>query len=138
MIISRIFKWNMRTCYCFRPGPHIPFKYAHHNHLCFPMMEKYLSKRSLIKHSCLWRDRLIVLWKTEQTSENIFTNKKSHFRFFCLLFYSVIRDCSDMTSSRKERCWRGRGFCEILISFVFLDNLFLFLTMGEGVKFLDL
>ena len=24
--------------------------------------EKYLSKRSLIKHTCSWRDKLIVLW----------------------------------------------------------------------------
>ena len=35
--------------------------------------EKYLSKRSLRKNTCSWRDKLIVLWATEQTSKNIFT-----------------------------------------------------------------
>ena len=33
--------------------------------------EKYLSKRSLIKHTCSWRDKLIM--NTEQTSKIIFT-----------------------------------------------------------------
>ena len=35
--------------------------------------EKYLPKRSLRKNTCSWRDKLIVLWTTEQTSKNIFT-----------------------------------------------------------------
>ena len=36
--------------------------------------EKYLSKRSLIKHTCSWRYKLIYfIMDTEQTSENIFT-----------------------------------------------------------------
>ena len=52
----------IRKFYCFRPGLHIFFKYARHNHLRCPMMEKYLSERSLTKHSCSWRDKLIVLW----------------------------------------------------------------------------
>ena len=41
--------------YCFRKGPHISFKYARR------WWEKYLSKRSLLKHTCSWRDKLIVL-----------------------------------------------------------------------------
>ena len=28
----------IRKFYCFRPGLHIYFKYARHNHLCCPMM----------------------------------------------------------------------------------------------------
>ena len=28
----------IRKFYCFRPGPHISFKYARHNHLRCPMM----------------------------------------------------------------------------------------------------
>ena len=52
----------IRKFYCFRPGPHISFKYAQHNHLRCRGWEKYLSKRSLIKHPCSWRAKLFVLW----------------------------------------------------------------------------
>ena len=45
--------------YCFRSDPHISFKYVGHNHLRCPMMGKYLSKRSLIKHTCSWRVNLL-------------------------------------------------------------------------------
>ena len=48
--------------YCFRKGSHISFKYARHNHSRCPMMgEVSHLKRSPLKHTCLWRDRLIVL-----------------------------------------------------------------------------
>ena len=56
----------IRKFYCFRPGPHISFKYAWHNHLCHlwhnHWWEKYFSKRCLIKHTCSWRDKLVLLW----------------------------------------------------------------------------
>ena len=34
-ITQRLF---IRNFYCFRPGPHISWKYARHNHLRCPMM----------------------------------------------------------------------------------------------------
>ena len=37
-------------------------------------LEKYLSKRSLIKHICSWRDKLFVLWTPNRQGKNIFTN----------------------------------------------------------------
>ena len=36
--------------------------------------EKYLSKRSLIKHTCSWRDKLIVLWTLNREAK-IFLRK---------------------------------------------------------------
>ena len=35
----------IRKFYCFRPGPHISFKYASHNHLRCPMMEEVSLER---------------------------------------------------------------------------------------------
>ena len=52
----------IRKCYCFRQGSYISFKYARHDHLPCLMMREYLSKRSFIKHTCSWRDKLIVLY----------------------------------------------------------------------------
>ena len=37
-------------------------------------LEKYLSKRSLIKHTCSWHDKLIVLWKLNRKAK-IFLRK---------------------------------------------------------------
>ena len=37
-LISHIAQLLIRKFYCFRPGPHISFKYWRHNHLRCPMM----------------------------------------------------------------------------------------------------
>ena len=51
-----------RKFYCFCPSPHICFRYAWNNYLPCPMIGEVLPKRSLIKHTCSWREKLIVLW----------------------------------------------------------------------------
>ena len=35
--------------------------------------EKYLQKRSLIKHTCSWRDKLIILWTLKRQAKIFFT-----------------------------------------------------------------
>ena len=37
-------------------------------------LEKYFSKRSLIKHTCSWRDKLIVSWTLNRQVKNVFTH----------------------------------------------------------------
>ena len=37
--------------------------------------EKYLSKRSLIKHTCSWSDKLIVLWTLNTHAKNNWREK---------------------------------------------------------------
>ena len=54
----------IRKIYCFHPGRHIFFKYAQHNHLRCPMMVEVSLERSVVRHTCSWRDKLIVLLKT--------------------------------------------------------------------------
>ena len=49
--------------YCFRPGQHIFFKYAWHNHLRCPMVGEVSLETQPFKHTCSWCDKLIVLWK---------------------------------------------------------------------------
>ena len=65
ILISHIVQLLLiRKFYCFRKGRHIYFKYARHNHLRCPMMGEVslVVSRSLLKHTCSWRDKLIVLW----------------------------------------------------------------------------
>ena len=43
-----------------------------------PIMEKYLSRRSLIKHTCSWRDKLIVYyehWTDKQKYFHVYLHK---------------------------------------------------------------
>ena len=42
--------------------------------------DKYLSKRSLIKHTCSWRDRLIVLWTLNRQAKIFLRNV-----YYCLV-----------------------------------------------------
>ena len=58
----------IRKFYCFRPGPILPLNMRGIIIYVARWWEKYPSKRSLIKHTCSWPDKLILLW----TSENIF------------------------------------------------------------------
>ena len=53
--------------YCFHPGPHISFNM--HDIIIYVAWwwEKYLSKRSLVKHTCSWPNKLIVLLLMPQT-----------------------------------------------------------------------
>ena len=37
--------------------------------------EKYLSKRSPLKHTCSWHDKLIVSWKLRWVNSNVLNNK---------------------------------------------------------------
>ena len=73
----------IRKFYCFCPGLHVSFKYVQPNHLRCPMMGEvfqfsltYFSspKRSLIKHTCSWHDKLIVLWTLHREAK-IFIHK---------------------------------------------------------------
>ena len=45
--------------------------------------ERYLSKRSLIKHTCSWRDKLTVLWTLKRQA-------KMFLRILVLLFFDYI------------------------------------------------
>ena len=76
---------------CFRQGPHISFKYAWHNHLRCPVVGVVSLKHSVIKHTCSWRDKLIVLWTLNRQAK-IFSRifycmyprkKICHFENFC-------------------------------------------------------
>ena len=51
--------WVVRQESC---QPHIFLKYEQNNHLNCLMMRRYISKSSLIKHTCLCRDKFIILW----------------------------------------------------------------------------
>ena len=44
--------------------------------------EKYLSKRSLLKHTCSWRDKLIVLWILDRPA-------KIFLRIFAILLTTI-------------------------------------------------
>ena len=67
-------------CGCLGHGPYT----VSHNYS--DLNKKYLSKRSLIKHTCSWRDRLIVLWTLNRQAKiflrilNI--SLSHHFPFF--------------------------------------------------------
>ena len=60
--------------YCFRQGPHISFKYAWHNHLRCLVVGVVSLEHSLIKHTCSWLDKLIVLWN--------WTDKQKYFHVY--------------------------------------------------------
>ena len=49
--------------------------------------EKYLSKRSLLKNTCSWRETHCIM-NTEQISKNIFTYV---FLFLCFPFFCLVR-----------------------------------------------
>ena len=53
--------------------------------------EKYLSKRSLIKHTCSWRDKLIVLWTLNRQAKIFlhiqkFASQKTYTPLFFLYY----------------------------------------------------
>ena len=52
----------IRKFYCFRPGLHIYLNMRNVIIYVAWWWEKYLLKRSLIKHICSWRDKFIVLF----------------------------------------------------------------------------
>ena len=88
----------IRKFYCFRKGPHISFKYARHIIYVARWWEKYLSKRSPLKHTCSWRVNLLYY--------EYWTDKQKYFYVYwyllLILLIGVIRKVRALRRGKKR------------------------------------
>ena len=86
----------IRKFYCFRPVCIFPLNMRDIIIYVAQWWEKYLSKCSLIKHTCSWRDKLIVLWKLNRQAkillhkQILLINKISYAIFYIKFIYSIL------------------------------------------------
>ena len=60
--------------------PHIFFKYERHNHLRYSLMgEVPLKTYSLMKHTCLWPDKPIILWTMNRQAKILLRTNAFYF-----------------------------------------------------------
>ena len=66
---------------------------SRHEQVC--VWEKYFSKRSLIKHTCSWRDKFIVLWTLNRQAKiflhiTFILSEVNFFKYFCFISMHVV------------------------------------------------
>ena len=86
--------------------------------------EKYLSKHSPLKHTCLWHDKLIILWILNRQAKI----SLSIFKFYLIKteyksIYYHFRSDHESSSSRKLA--RNKWICWEICDFLFVINLLL-------------
>ena len=81
---------------------HSERNFSHHQP---QLWEKYLSKCSLIKHACSWRDKLIILWTVNNKQNNALLILEVFFFFFSIgVFFQTL------TTHRTAGEGRGPSF----------------------------
>ena len=79
-----LFYFLMKLLHC----PHIFFKYERHNHLRYSLMgEVPLKTYSLIKHTCLWPEKPIILWAMNRQAKILL---RTNAFYFWLGFPSIL------------------------------------------------